>query len=493
MGHFLEERPLWEYEFSLVIAVGRLLWMTYTLIVIFWCFLLTLMGKMNKESFFRYYVTVSVGVLFLATEVALSKGDDGLADWIQGKDPKLNDLIQQTPYLRQGPSPPWFLRNRHLQFLPFLIQNEIHRREGIPFQREHVKVSNLPDKMLQKDENATSFTDTITIDIFPPFHENETTYGQNFNESSPVIFFIPGLRCDSQDMPGNAIIRKAWSRGFRSIVVNRRGHTPNQPLASPRWNLFGDVEDMEQVYNIVRQRFATDDTPFFLHGLSSGTALVVTALAKWDRQRTVNSHVDTPVFVGAISIAPGYDISKVLSRERFLWPYNDILLERVKEHFVLQNEPVLRSHDSDAVDQVLAASNLQEIVDAAVTFAGYKNASSYYEDTNPVIFMQDITTPMLVLNAVDDPCCNIQNLYEKSPYQVHKGQTFDQVIGGTERAIVAVSKTGSHIPFLCTRNRWLPITKDPFGSYMIHSWADQVSLDFYEAALNVYGDRRFRS
>ena len=38
----------------------------------------------------------------------------------------------------------------------------------------------------------------------------------------------------------------------------------------------------------------------------------------------------------------------------------------VKDHFVLLNEKVLREHDSDAVDEMLNATNLQELVDAGV-------------------------------------------------------------------------------------------------------------------------------
>jgi predicted alpha/beta-fold hydrolase len=77
-------------------------------------------------------------------------------------------------------------------------------------------------------------------------------------------------------------------------------------------------------------------------------------------------------------------------------------MQGVKDHFVVQNEELLRAHDNEAVDKILGASSLQEIVDMGVKFAGYDNVTHYYEDTNPINELRDILTPKLVLNAVDD-------------------------------------------------------------------------------------------
>lgn len=469
-------------------------------------------------------IALDLPSLFFHTGITniFSDDTDGLADFIQGRDPRLDQILERAPLIRQGPSPPFLFRNRHIQFLPWLIQNEIHRQEGIPFQRIRVEVTDCLDKVVSSTSTSTGYDnstcssgsdhhqhqhhdhrhammkDIITLDVFPPFEDGEdgeaySKFSKNFNKSSPVILFSPGLRCYSQDMPGNMIIRKAYEQGIRSIVVNRRGHTPNQPLQSPRWNLFGDVDDLEQIYWYVKdQELVASDTAMFLHGISSGTAVTVTALAKWDRRRKEEpNNRRIPVFVSSVAVTPGYDISKVMHRERFLFPYNDVLLGGVKDHFVIQNEALLRSHNNDAVDQMLAATSLQDLVDAAVPFAGYENTTLYYQDTNPINEVRDITTPKLVLNARDDPCCNIANLYEQSPYPQHDGKTFAEMISETENGMVAVARTGSHCPFLCSRDRWLPFVRDPLnGGWMLNSWADQVAIDYYLATLHVYGDER---
>ena len=414
----------------------------------------------------------------------------GLHDLIKGTDPLLNEILRLVPSIQKGPTPPLFFRNRHLQFIPWLIQNELHRLEGIPFQRIDIEVMACADKSEGPDcIPSLHLNDTVTLDIFPPFDndDNDNDHHPNFNRSSPIILFAPGLRCYSQDLPGQMIMRRAYAEGFRSVVINRRGHTPGMPLKSPRWNLFGDIDDMEQVYWHLKENLVDQYTPMFLHGISSGTAVTVTALSAWDKRRTAGGKA--PSFVASIAVTPGYDISKVMTPERFLFPYNDILTPLVKSHFVLQNEDLLRAYNSEAVDATLAATSLQEFVDAAAPFAGYPNATAYYRGENPINELRVITTPKFVLNAIDDPCCHINNLYEASPYVHHDGFTFAEMVSQTDRALLAVTKTGSHCPFL--DGFFLPITKDPlYGGWMLASWADQVSIEYYRAALEVYGDRR---
>lgn len=440
----------------------------------------------SKWTKAQYMISVVILMLAIELPVLLSTPQEGLADLIQGTDPKLNEVLARVPAIQKGPLPPLLLRNRHVQFIPWIIQNEIHRVQTIPYQRIDVEVSDCVNKM--EGCRVPDMNDTISLDVFPPFHDSP--HGSNFNRSSPVILFAPGLRCNSQDLPGNSVIRKAFEAGFRSIVVNRRGLV--QPLKSPRMNIFGDVDDMEQVYFYIKNELVTQDCPFFLHGISAGTSVTVSALSKWDRRRVDQPDRETPVFVASVDVVPGYDISQVLKRERFAWPYNDLLMAGVKDHFVVQNEGVLRRHDSDAVGRMLGATSLQEVVDAGVVFAGYSNTTLYYQDTNPINEVRDISTPKFVINAADDPCCSIANLYEHSPYPQHEGKTFARMIGETERGMVAVTYAGSHGPFVCTRNRWLPFVKDPLtGGWMLNSWADQVAIEYYRAALDIYGDRRF--
>jgi predicted alpha/beta-fold hydrolase len=101
--------------------------------------------------------------------------------------------------------------------------------------------------------------------------------------------------------------------------------------------------------------------------------------------------------------------------------------------------------------------------------------------------LHHITTPVLVLNSLDDPCCDINNLYEPSKF--HPGQTYDEVIKQSNSTIVAITRTGSQCPFL---DGYFPFVRDPLnGLFMLNSWADTSIIEYYSAAMEVYDDRRF--
>mmetsp|Transcript_6273 Transcript_6273/g.13049 ORF Transcript_6273/g.13049 Transcript_6273/m.13049 type:complete len:482 (-) Transcript_6273:40-1485(-) len=435
---------------------------------------------------FSKQLWLGCSVAFLAYQTSQSLVKSGLADLVKGNDPKLDEILRLAPSITRGPSPPLGLSNAHLQFAPWMIQNEFHNG-AIPFQEKYLNLTACLDKTV---DTATCYrppnmTDEVRLDIFPPFDDPE--YPQ-FNRSSPTILFEPGLRCHSQDMPGNMIIRLAYEAGFRSIAINRRGHIPGQKLKAPRWNLFGDIDDLEQTYWKVKEDMLEPDTPIFLHGISSGCAVTVTALSAWDKRRTLTPSAKTPSFVAAITVTPGYDTSRVFELERFKVPYNPLMNYFVKSHFVEKNVDVLEPFSSSAYHDSLNASNLQDFLGAAAPFAGYPNASAYYAGENPVNDLHYINTPVFVMNSLDDPCCAISNFYEKSPYPQHDGRSFASIVNDSQRGLVAVTKSGSHCPFL--DGMLFPFVRDPFGGgWMLKSWADEAGIDFYKAALQVYGDR----
>lgn len=214
-----DEVPItsFSHEFSLLSAVSFLTLMAmltvWTVRQLFRSKSTNEIHTVNKTEFISAAL-----LLMLACElpIFLSTPKEGLVDLIQGTDPLLNEILARVPSIQQGPSPPLLLRNRHVQFIPWLLQNEIHRRQGIPYQRVEVEVS---DCMSKLHTCQATMNDTLTLDIFPPF---DASY-EGFNKSSPVILYAPGLQSHSQDLPGNGIVRRAFGAGFRSIVVHRRG------------------------------------------------------------------------------------------------------------------------------------------------------------------------------------------------------------------------------------------------------------------------------
>ena len=440
-------------------------------------------GKQPRPSFTATQLCSCLYVTYLAYLIATHK--TGIDKIIIGTDPSMLAVLSMCPLINSGPHPPFFLNNRHMQFIPWMLQNEFHRG-SIPFETHNLTVHDCLVKTLGCVPDP-SFDEEISIDVFPPFSQLD------FPSDAPIMIIAPGLRCHSQDLPGNTVLRVAYGAGIRSAVVNRRGHHPSPKiLVAPRFSVFGDVDDLEQAYWHIRS-LAPASTPLFLHGISSGAAVVVRSISVWDKRRLESPSSSVPSFVASSLLSPGFDTSKVFLPSRFKWPYNPLMNDAVKKHFVLQNEAVLRRHNDSAVDKALGAKTMQEFLEATAPFTGFETAEMFYDKTNPVQDIEFITTPIYVINSVDDPCCDVKSIFEKSRFESkHRNETYAGVIGKTERGLLAIANTGSHCPFLDGGYTNM-FVKDPLfaGSWFLNSWADQSLVEFYQAALKVYGDRRF--
>ena len=93
-------------------------------------------------------------------------------------------------------------------------------------------------------------------------------------------------------------LRYATSRGWRSCVLNRRGHA-GLNLTSPHFNIVGCPEDTKAGVKVVSERYP--GTFLALVGVSAGCGSLMSYLG---------SQADsTPVSV-AVALCPAYDIER---------------------------------------------------------------------------------------------------------------------------------------------------------------------------------------
>jgi hypothetical protein len=99
-------------------------------------------GPRNKMNFqLLSIVTVVTLAAFVQEEASQSHG---LHELIKGGDPKLSILLEKCTILQRGPRPFPGLSNRHLQFLPWMIQNALHDGQ-IQFERHEFVVTDCLD------------------------------------------------------------------------------------------------------------------------------------------------------------------------------------------------------------------------------------------------------------------------------------------------------------------------------------------------------------
>ena len=123
---------IFSHEFSLISAVSFLVWLALTTS---WATSQLLSSsprqevnvkQQQREHTLKLTISqiITAALLFiLASElpIHLTTPTEGLFDLITGTDPLLADIIARVPILLSGPSPALLLRNRHVQFIPFVL------------------------------------------------------------------------------------------------------------------------------------------------------------------------------------------------------------------------------------------------------------------------------------------------------------------------------------------------------------------------------------
>ena len=246
------------------------------------------------------------------------------------------------------------------------------------------------------------------------------------------------------------LMKYASSRGWRSCVFVRRGHAKAR-LATPSFNLLGDVGDVELQLAAVRDAYP--HAGFLgMVGVSAGSAQLISYLGR--------AGPATPVGA-ACAICPAWDVPTAFARMGEGEPLAErAMVRQVQKTFVRRNERVLRAWDADAVDACLAADDLPGLLAAHAPFAMRRRGASadeYLASHDPMAVRANVSVPTLLLNAEDDFVC---------PVDLARPDVVCSELPGT---LLLITKEGSHVAF----------NEGRLGRKSFHA---RVSFDFLEAA-----------
>lgn len=322
-------------------------------------------------------------------------------------------LLQKLPRLfDQYRATPWAF-NQHLQLI-LLIFKEAFEPE------------------LQWDEREVLKTeDGGSLSLF--------WLGQDLPADTPSILLLHTIAGSEQSMARDA---RALSKltGWRIVLCLRRGHA-DEPLTSPRFNTMGDTADLRQKIARVESRFP--QSPLYVMGSSAGTALLVRYLGEQGG--------DTPIR-GAFAYCPGFDISRAFKRSQPF--YGQYIARKLIKKFVAPNEAMLSSIPS--LNSLKQARDLHAFHEYQYECAGYGSFDDYLTASNPVLVMDNIQIPVMILNAADDPVCVIENVRD------HEDR-----IRRLPKAIAVVTQRGSHCAF--------------FEGWAATSWSQQLMAEYFLA------------
>ena len=294
------------------------------------------------------------------------------------------------------------------------------------------------------------------------------------SSSTPIVVVHHGAFSTGRDVMAHhpGLFHEAFKRGWSICVLNRRGHNIN--LKVGQWNFFGSTADVREVAEVLHKKWP--NKPLLMVGLSAGSGLVGRYLGEQGlahSSSSSSSHSPSSssfpphFFKAGVGICPGYDIEKCMGR--FGFPYAQHLLELGKKFYFKTKNNVDLLSKLPGYKEFLEATDLQLWLDYSFGMAGFDSKEAYYDATNPMRVISSIKQPCLMINSHDDPLCLVSNALEY----------LDQV-SANEGAIVAITRTGSHLPFL-----ELGYVLLSFWSPRLYpsSWADRAAFEFFDAVL----------
>lgn len=279
----------------------------------------------------------------------------------------MNDLPFDSTF-----RPAWWCRNAHMQTLwPYLL-------------RTH------PQPHYSRERLELSDGDFLDLDWFAQ------------QPSGPLTLVMHGLEGCSHSHYVRGLVTELAKRGIRSVVMHHRGCSgePNRLLRSYH---AGETTDVATVVQELRKREPT--TPIAVVGYSLGGNI----LLKWLGE----SAPATVLTAVAVSVPFLLDrgVWHGLSR-LYQWRLLGLMRRSARQKFVDRECPV-RIDDLDRLRTFMAFDN-----QITGPLHGFADAQEYYSHCSSRPFLRSISSPVLIIHALDDPMTTadtIPNRQELSP------------------------------------------------------------------------------
>jgi predicted alpha/beta-fold hydrolase len=236
--------------------------------------------------------------------------------------------------------------------------------------------------------------------------------------------------------------------GWVVAACNRRGHA-GLPLTAPRINTMGSTEDLHRQVDAIEARRA--GAALYGVGVSAGSGLLVRYLGEARSRSRLRA---------AVALCPAYDIRDAFHHAHPA--YDRYLTRNMVRFFLRNNRDVLGGVDGFA--ECAAAATLSAFHDRLHPLAGFASREAFYRASNPMEVAGDVTVPVLVINAADDPVCVERN--------VHRHLADMRQL---PRMTLALTRRGGHCGFFD-------------GLRTGASWADRATAEYLGTAHRLLGE-----
>ena len=247
---------------------------------------------------------------------------------------------------------------------------------------------------------------------------------QQLGVNAPVLGILHTITGGCRQNHG--FMRYAASRGWRSCVLNRRGHSGMPLRVIPHFSIMGNVDDTELMVDSICKQYP--DSFIGLAGLSAGSGQVVSYIGQKGRAVKINA---------AASLCPAWDLKSAFTNLQRMNPWLDRFITKgIIDHFLNppRNQKVLDTVPKEVLRKAKSSTSLDEFMTEAAPLAGCQDFDDFLKENNPMEHFSGNRVPCLVLNALDDFLCLKENIRT-------------DVNNDAQYYILKLTERGSHVAF----------------------------------------------
>lgn len=239
-----------------------------------------------------------------------------------------------------------------------------------------IKTSKTPDYQREKLELPDG--DFLIIDSLPK------------PVSKKALILCHGLEGDSRRTYNNTCARYFFVKGFSVFAWNNRS-CGGEMNRLPKFYHHGTVADLDAVVQNVLNRGYKE---VYLVGFSLGAAQILNYFGRFEIDKRVRAGV-------AVSAPILLKSSAEKLKKGFNRVYLNIFVRKLKVKFTEKARHFPELLDAAKISSIRTFDEVDEYFTAPLH--GFSNRQDYYEKASPAYSLNKVQTPVLIINALDDP------------------------------------------------------------------------------------------
>ena len=250
---------------------------------------------------------------------------------------------------------------------------------------------------------------------------------------APLVVLLHGLGGSVHSVYVAGLLTAFNNAGYRAVLMHFRGAS-DEPNRLPRMYHSGETADLQYVLERLYER--EPNTQKAVVGVSLGGNV----LLKWLGETGVQSLIHA-----AVAVSVPFQLEMVAERinQGFSRLYQVYLLQKLRSVFLKKLDivntqlPLTKKH--------LLSLNTILAFDESITapLHGFPSAKAYYREASSRQYLSGITTPTLIIHALDDPFMTPQSVPSLKELSTHI--TFE------------LSQHGGHVGFISGKNPHRPV------------------------------------